>query len=82
MKTTITLIIGIILIIYIGKPSIQFNPFVFEMPNWKSSLGVVFLSISLVCFNLQSKEDAKKEFLELLKNEINKTEKTSKKTNK
>ena len=64
MKTTIWLLICAFFIIYISKPTVHFKPFSIDFASPYTPFAIIFLSISLILFRLQLREDVKLETLD------------------
>lgn len=69
MKTTLTLLFAIAFLLYIGNIKIQFSPFTVSMSEWRNTLGLVFLILSLTFFQMHYRMDERKKTLSLV-NEV------------
>lgn len=73
-KEIILLVIGIAILIWIGKPEISLDPFSIKFLRWQNMLGLIFLTLSLAVFRSYSykegKKDAYKEINEIIEQEL------------
>lgn len=63
MKTTFWILFFLMLMVYSSKPSITFKPFSIDFESPYTPFGIIFLIISLACFNLQTRRDTKIELM-------------------
>ena len=63
MKTTFWILFTVFCLIYSSKPTIAFKPFSIDFESPYTPFGIIFLIISLACFDLQTKKDTKRELI-------------------
>ena len=63
MKTTFWILFFLMVMLYSSKPSITFKPFSIDFESPYTPFGIIFLIISLACFNLQTRRDTKRELI-------------------
>lgn len=61
MKTTFWILFFLLVLGYSSKPNITLKPFSIDFESPYIPFGIVFLVLSLTCFNLQTRKDTKKE---------------------
>ena len=61
MKTTFWILFFLLVLGYSSKPNITLKPFSIDFESPYIPFGIVFLVLSLACFNLQTIKDTKKE---------------------
>jgi hypothetical protein len=67
MRTTITLIISVIALLYASGITIKFNPFSIEFKNLALAFALLFLWISITLFQYQSYKQGKTDsFIEII----------------
>ena len=52
MKTTLIIIIGFLIILYIGKPTINVSPFSIRFENPYIIFATIFLILSIICYSI------------------------------
>jgi len=63
MKTSFWILFSLFFIIYSSKPTLSIKPFAISFESPYTPFGIIFLILSLSCFQLQTRKDTKKELI-------------------